>query len=275
MSQLGLAIKWPADQLHRIRKRYGVVLKNRPEYFLTLGGLVAVMTSKRDVAMTFTAAGIDGPRRVKFATGNTGEGYFLRARPGSIRAPSPEYQQIQLPGWHAEGAFRYFDPETRHLITVGSRSRDTQYIDDDKSISDDRYKALPFQHRIPGRSRGAPESALVRAYVSWIGDSERFEHRYISADRLYTDLFDRRKWRLFEAKAKLSRHALRTAVGQLLDYRRFFRRSPSVGVLLPERPTKSSLVFLDACRVTVVWRTPSGQFNDSRDGTWTRFRRVL
>jgi hypothetical protein len=233
------------------------------------------MTNARDVALTFRAAGIEGPQAVTFATGNKGLGYVLRARPNSMKAPSGKYSSIRIPGWHAVGAFRYFDVSTLRVIQVGLiRHFADPYIDDTGPVEEVRYKALPFQYGIPGRSRGNPEASLVRAYVSWLGDPDRFDHPYIQADGLYADLFDRRKWRLFEAKARTTRHHLRTAVGQLLDYRRFFKRPPSIGVLLSERPNRSVLDYLNTCNVTVVWRTPSGRFSDTRDGEWTRLRRL-
>ena len=99
--------------------------------------------------------------------------------------------------------------------------------------------------------------------------ARRCIHRFPSA-RLFTDLFDRTRWRLIEAKANVDRRTLRTAVWQLYDYKRFFDRRPSLGVLLPERPTGICLLYLAHCRVTGLWNTPTGRFCDSSQGMmWT------
>jgi hypothetical protein len=130
---------------------------------------------------------------------------------------------------------------------------------------------MPFQGGIPGCERGAPEAALVNAYVAWIGVPERFGHQYLPKEKLHTDLFDRSCWRLIEAKVRTDRVALRTAVGQLLDYQRCYpARHPSLGLLLPERPLKSGLDYLRACNMTAIWKTPSGRFSDSSsDRRWS------
>ena len=146
----------------------------------------------------------------------------------------------------------------------------------DEEYLDDGYLAIPPNFRaylggIPGVSRGHPEARLVDAYVRWMQRPDHFSHRYLPSEGLFTDLFDRAYWRLLEAKADCERRTLRTAVGQLYDYKRYFARRPSLGVLLPERPSNACMNYLRDCRVVVVWRTPAGRFSDStEDKRWTK-----
>jgi hypothetical protein len=97
----------------------------------------------------------------------------------------------------------------------------------------------------------------------WLGQPERFGHHYLRCQHLHTDLFDRSFWRLIETKASTTRVVLRTAVGQLFDYRRCYKRHPTLVILLPERPGDSDLEYLEFSRVTAIWRTPAGRFSDS------------
>jgi len=123
-------------------------------------------------------------------------------------------------------------------------------------------------------SRDAPEARLVDAYVAWLRAGDEFEQHYLREERLHTDLFDPSFWRLLEAKVQSDRRTLRSAVGQLLDYKRFYARKPSMGVLLAERPDSASVTFLREYGVIAVWQSPSGRFCDS-SGTraWTSKRR--
>jgi hypothetical protein len=128
---------------------------------------------------------------------------------------------------------------------------------------------VPYSDGIPNRRKGDPESRLVAEYVRWMDAENRFEHHPLDEANGYTDLFDRRYWRVIEAKARTDRRTLRLAVGQLLDYKRHYRRKPSMGVLLASRPDGDDLEFLSSCGVAAIWRTPSGKFTDNQDRAWS------
>jgi hypothetical protein len=130
--------------------------------------------------------------------------------------------------------------------------------------------AIPRWHtRMSKGHTGGSPSHRVRELDK--GSPERFEHHYLREQRLYTDLFDHRHWRLIEAKVRADRVTLRTAVGQLFDYQRCYPgRHPALGVLLAERPRRSDVEYLRACNVTGIWKTSSGRFGDtSSDGRWS------
>jgi hypothetical protein len=134
---------------------------------------------------------------------------------------------------------------------------------------------MKFCGGIPGMPHNSPEAELVRSYVAWLRAESEFEHHYLRSERLHTDLFDRSRWRLIEAKVNSDRSTLRSAIGQLLDYKRWYARKPSLGLLVGSKPSPGSLRFLEQCGITLIWRTPSGRFFDSSAGRdWTSTRRI-
>jgi hypothetical protein len=74
------------------------------------------------------------------------------------------------------------------------------------------------------------------------------------AKPLFSDLIDRTTNTLFEAKGTVERGAIRMAIGQLLDYRRFLTPSPRLAVLLPSRPRADLEELLHSAGVALVWR---------------------
>jgi hypothetical protein len=207
--------------------------------------------------------------RVTLANGSRCEnGYIVRAKPGTIRKPAADEEHLRIK-WYAVGQFRYFDNDKWIPVRVSDSIGDKDYISENVSVLSS-VVIRPYRDGIPGKDKRDPENQLVRAYVKWIDREERFGESYIRPARLFADLFDRRFWRLIEAKAFTDRFMMRTAVGQLYDYRRFFSRRPSMGVLIPDKPSKSQMEFLQACNVVAIWRTPSGRFTDSsKDKRWS------
>jgi len=138
------------------------------------------------------------------------------------------------------------------------------YIDDVKTESSG-IVFRPHIQGVPGLPRAHPESTLVDQYVSWMGLGTRFGHNYIREVKLSVDLFDLTQWQLIEAKATTNREAIRMALGQLRDYKRFYHgRHPSLGVLLPLRPSNSCIKLLSDNHIATIWRTPGGRFSTRR-----------
>jgi len=81
------------------------------------------------------------------------------------------------------------------------------------------------------------------------------------ASPLYSDLWDETTLELVEAKGTVTRDAIRTAVGQLLDYGRFVPETKTRTVLLPSRPRRDLVEYLDSVGIEVVY--PEGE-------TWRR-----
>ena len=92
---------------------------------------------------------------------------------------------------------------------------------------------------------------------------------------LLADLYDRTNNVLYEAKASSSREAVRMALGQLMDYRRFVIEDPELAVLLPVRPSADLVELLAEHRVRCVVPTSSGTFEDVEPAPSTDEGRVV
>ena len=84
---------------------------------------------------------------------------------------------------------------------------------------------------------------------------------------ILTDLFDATTGMLIEAKGSVERNAVRMAIGQLCDYRRFFAvgEVKYVAALFPTEPRADLCDLLREQDVIVVYRTEKG-FEDSTGG---------
>jgi hypothetical protein len=241
---------------------------------LLVGSRVAIVQDRGVVRLIFELRDIVERRGLRLVDGTIRTGYVVRAKEGSLRRPSASDPQQILCRWRAVGQFRYFDARTWKpvLLTEPDPPDSGDFVELDRSLPYTALRWRPFHVAVPGRSKGAPESLLVREYVEWVGAPDRFGHHYLPKQGDYADLFDRSNWRLIQTTMATDRIALRTAVGQLLDYRRcYLTRPPSLGILLPERPGNPDLEYLGACKVTAIWRSPSGKFYDStEDRRWSR-----
>jgi hypothetical protein len=84
------------------------------------------------------------------------------------------------------------------------------------------------------------------------------------AKPIFCDLRDVTADTLVEAKGSVTRDAIRMAIGQLADYRRFVGKETTPAVLLPERPRPDLLALLESQGIEAIWRTPRG-FEDTTD----------
>lgn len=104
------------------------------------------------------------------------------------------------------------------------------------------------------------EATLVLQFAAWLFDAGHevgSDRHVVDSGALRPDLLDLTGERIWEAKSEVGRNAIRLAIGQLFDYRRF-RPSWSIGVLLPRRPSDD---LLDLCRTvgsSVAWPVRAG-----------------
>lgn len=84
---------------------------------------------------------------------------------------------------------------------------------------------------------------------------------------IITDLFDATSGTLVEAKGTVERNAVRMAIGQLCDYRRFFSDGEleHVAALFPTEPRADLADLLIEQGIVVIYRTGEG-FEDSTGG---------
>ncbi|HWT93711.1 MAG TPA: hypothetical protein VN238_11980 [Solirubrobacteraceae bacterium] len=86
------------------------------------------------------------------------------------------------------------------------------------------------------------------------------------AKPLFTDLYDEAIGTLIEAKGTVERGAIRMAIGQLADYRRFVDGANHCAVLLPSQPRQDLLALLKAEDIHAIWPEKQG-FVDTVNGT--------
>ncbi len=121
-----------------------------------------------------------------------------------------------------------------------------------------------------GGRRSRSESVLVEAYAAHLmarGHKVTGRHYLVEGEAriLRADLFIRDPDVLVEAKASDARHAVRMAIGQLADYRRFEPSEPEAAVLLPRRPLKDLERLLAGLGIGLVWPVRGG-FKDTVGG---------
>ena len=259
-----LAILWSSEKpsLRSVKKTGGIWVYGYPEY-LHQNGWVALVTEDNQVRMIFRTSMVDGPNEFELENGKTKRRYFIKADMRTMKQPKQAVLE-SVRGWFAPGTFRYFDKSTMKAVIVGNTNRSTG-----KHPANDTQKVhgTIFQIHlkgVPGMSRGHPESDLVDEYVHWMGNEMRFGHNFIREEKLFVDLFDLTHWQLIEAKVATDRETIRMAIGQLMDYKRFYHRSPSLAVILASRPSVNCMKLLTDNRIAVIWKNPSGSFGTKR-----------
>lgn len=79
------------------------------------------------------------------------------------------------------------------------------------------------------------------------------------AKPLFSDLLDRTTGTLVEAKGSAERGAIRMAIGQLADYKRFVDPAPkNVALLLPSQPRPDLQALMANENIQVIWPTGNG-----------------
>jgi hypothetical protein len=109
------------------------------------------------------------------------------------------------------------------------------------------------------------EGELVDRYTAWSGPAETFSRWRLRPPgelrSLLTDIYSETQNVLYEAKGSATRRAMRTAIGQLLDYRRHIDRDGlRLAVLLPHLPSDDLIDLATGLGIAVVFEQPGGGF---------------
>jgi hypothetical protein len=95
---------------------------------------------------------------------------------------------------------------------------------------------------------------------------------------MFCDVYDKTAGVLFEAKGTVAREAVRIAIGQLMDYRRFTPESTRLALLVPERPRADLVALLESSGVHAIWPEGNGftapSLGDYDSGVQTRPTRL-
>jgi len=281
METKDLLINWPDGEKHlkKILKQKGFYLNCMPSKIdfkknsvgIVQSGIVKCVFYIRGFKHTENAIFPAGKINGKF---NKGKGYFFSIFKIKITEIKP-----RIAGFNAFGALRYYDLNKDIAFNFsGSKINNiSNYVDKIQYIDSETFKSKPFNFKGTSIIKNSAEKALVNAYVKYCKLENHVLHPYLKTDRHYADLFDKSKWRLIEAKSIVDRKTIREALGQLLDYKREYNRKPSLGILLPEKPSQSIIEFLNHYKVTVIWEKERGKgnFYDSSNGNWTTKNRRL
>ncbi len=140
-----------------------------------------------------------------------------------------------------------------------------------EAVNTEKFYVSPSSEEITAERR---EQQLVTEYAQYLRDRGREveRRRYLPEGEtkpLYCDVFEITRHNLVEAKGTGTREAVRMAIGQLHDYKRFEPDSPSLAVLLPERPRPDLEQLLGSQDIAVIWRTAPGEFHDNAGGQFT------
>ncbi len=117
------------------------------------------------------------------------------------------------------------------------------------------------------------ERRLVADYVKYLGEPPEMVHRHKidapdAAGPLYSDIFNKARRQLIEAKANATRGDARMAIGQLADYARFIEPPPGRAILLPTKPSQDVIDLLNSQGISAIWREGPG-FRDNAGGVFT------
>lgn len=248
-------------------------------------GDVILFTGKKhvqgigEVGVSFrNAAAADALWNADLDRGSYHNVYSLRA----FEITQIPYEEIwALPGFNAGDNFmgtRFLDEERSQTVLEGLGIDTTTSHETDARR--ERILEHVLSHRpaavIPGEAinvthtsyttaarttlvhRG--EALLVRAYTAHL----ELDHQRIATPVGLTDAYlpsATGGMDLLEAKSSTSRHHVREAVGQLLDYAPFCPDVTSLAVLLPERPDERAVAYAHRYGIDVVYRLPDGGFH--------------
>jgi hypothetical protein len=81
--------------------------------------------------------------------------------------------------------------------------------------------------------------------------------------RIRCDLYNYSRKQLVEAKGSTTRVAIRMAIGELADYRRYLPKQVTPAVLLPERPSRDLEDLLSTQMIAVIWQDGKQHFTDN------------
>ncbi|SFF51364.1 hypothetical protein SAMN05216251_11712 [Actinacidiphila alni] len=119
----------------------------------------------------------------------------------------------------------------------------------------ERMTVNPSAEPREAERREAALAANYERHLSGLGHTVTRKKIIPSGDQrpLFTDLFDVTDNVLIEAKGSVAREAVRMALGQLFDYRRFIAPTPSLAMLLPTRPRQDLIDLCSTASIAVVY----------------------
>jgi hypothetical protein len=163
-----------------------------------------------------------------------------------------------------------FHPQHGHAIGPASRlehalDQAVEEVPIERAMTE-RFFVNPNREEYEAERR---EQALVKLFESHLRSKSHdvFRLKIVPTGErrpIFCDLLDRTTNALIEAKGTVARDAIRHAIGQLMDYRRFAPSDATLAVLVPERPRADLLELLGSVGIEAIW--PDGDdFEDTAD----------
>lgn len=279
MKDRDIVISWPngAAELQKLIRWGYISIKSFPSQFdlkysrigIVQNGNIVLVANVKRIELGIQTVIASGSNKPIYKNVKANRLYFKTTTIKKINVPCTKA------GFYAFGAWGYYNLNKNQSVVISDykRKQGGDYIDQRKMVSTNKFRSRPYIPGVSGGTFSQPERALINAYIEYCNLAKYVVQPYIKSDKIYADLLDVSKYRLIEAKASTDRKAIRSAVGQLLDYKQSFTRKPSLGILLPERPSPSILNFLSSYKITAIWLTPNEKFRDSQNGKWSHLNR--
>jgi len=104
------------------------------------------------------------------------------------------------------------------------------------------------------------EARLVKKFIVWSRRAGREYKRFKivpcgEAKPIFSDLYNKDANQLIEAKGSVSRDAIRMAIGQLFDYKRFASAKANLAILLPERPRPDLIELIESAGISMIYQS--------------------
>jgi hypothetical protein len=117
-------------------------------------------------------------------------------------------------------------------------------------------KAVVEPSREPYESERV-EAKLVQKFIAWSRSAGHEYKRFKVVPRgegkpIFSDLYSKQTNQLIEAKGSVSRDAIRMAIGQLFDYKRFAPGKTDLTILLPEYPRPDLVELIKSARIGII-----------------------
>jgi hypothetical protein len=101
------------------------------------------------------------------------------------------------------------------------------------------------------------EAKLVERFIAWSRSAGHKYKRFKIVPRgegkpIFSDLYSKEANQLIEAKGTVSRDAIRMAIGQLFDYRRFAPGKTDLAILLPEYPRADLVELIESAGIAII-----------------------
>ena len=145
---------------------------------------------------------------------------------------------------------------------VSSKATRAHLVDVETSEVDE-FEQKRTDETVIAKKRESELTKEFRVYLEAKGHSVR-RYRLTTPNSvrpLFTDEFDLTDGTLYEAKSSVSRQAIRMAIGQLFDYRRYIDRDDvSLSVLVPTRPSDDMVDLLSSLGIGCVVRNGRRDF---------------